>query len=121
MRVKLLSSAQRPQASRTATAGHKDPSGAWSCGQLSSKAPATTATMPSAIRRPRFSLNTAQASSVVRTASALSNKAAWLAGMPDKPNINSTGASTPPHKTAAIIQPVSLRFKRGVAEPRTSR
>ena len=80
LRVKLLSSAQNRQASTTASAGQSDAT-AWPrsksfCGQLSISAPATIATMPRAMRLPRFSLNTIHASSVVNTASALSSKAA---------------------------------------------
>src|SRR5665647_1237946 len=85
LRVKLLSSAQKRQASSTTSAGHNSshneaavcgPDDAWGPGQLSNSAPTTIAAMPMAMRQSTFSLNRLQAKSAVNTASALSSKAA---------------------------------------------
>src|SRR3546814_5845736 len=57
-------------------------------GQLSTSAPATIATMPSAIRRSKFSLKTNQANSAVNTPSAFSSKEAPDAGIPVSPSMS---------------------------------
>src|SRR5690606_37028115 len=64
LRVKLLSRPQAKHAPRMASAGH-DPAKRASPGQLNTTAPATIATMPSAIRRSKFSLNTTHAKRAV--------------------------------------------------------
>jgi hypothetical protein len=99
LRVRLLSMPQDRQAPSTASAGQRLPNCA-SPGQLSTRAPATIASMPSAMRRSKFSLKTNQASSAVNTPSALSRSDAPEAGMPARPNISRTGPTPPPANTA---------------------
>jgi hypothetical protein len=70
-----------------------------------------------AMRRSKLSRNANQASSAVKTASALSSSAAPDAGMRDSPHMSSTGPSTPPLKTA----PASQRQSPGARWARPAR
>ncbi|MDP2794757.1 MAG: hypothetical protein Q8O25_11890 [Sulfurisoma sp.] len=110
-----MSSAQAKQAPSTASAGHAVPKLA-SPGQASSVAPATMATMPSAMRRSKFSWKANQASNAVNTPSAFSNNEAPEAGMLARPNISSTGPTIPPATMAPASQPHSPRARRTGAE-----
>ena len=107
LRVRLLSRPQKRQAPRTAIAGHGLPSSA-PFGMLSRTAPATIAIMPSAMRRSKFSRNTNQASSAVKTPSAFNRRDAPEAGMLESPTINRTGAIMPPLRIAPASGSSSL-------------
>ena len=67
-------------------------------------APATIASMPSAMRRSKFSLKANQASADVSTASAFSSSEAPEAGIADSPTIRSTGPTMPPATMAPANQ-----------------
>jgi hypothetical protein len=120
LRVRLLSMPQARQAPSTASAGSKLPNRA-SADQLSTRAPATIASMPSAMRRSKFSLKANQASSAVKTPSALSSSEAPEAGMPESPNISSTGPPIPPVSTAPISQGHSRAASRDDCAPLSAR
>src|SRR5206468_8154386 len=90
LRVRLLSIAHARQAAKTASADQEAPKRA-SPGQLRMMAPATIATIPSAMRRSKFSRNANQARRAVNTLSALSSSDAPDAGIPASPNMSRTG------------------------------
>lgn len=73
--------------------------------------PATIATMPSAMRRSKFSRNTNHAKSAVATPSRLSSSEATEAGVVVSPHIKSSGPHTPPKNTAPPSQGQSARVK----------
>lgn len=110
LRVKLLSIPHAIQAPKIAIEGQALLKLALS-GQLSTKVPTNIDSIPRAIRRSKLSLNTNHASRAVNTASALSKSEAPEAGMRKRPNIKSTGATTPPARIANPNQTASVRTK----------
>ena len=126
LRVRLLSMAQARHAPRTANAGNtlsRVIRAAFCCGHESTTLPPTMASMPSAMRRSKFSRNTNHAIKAVNTPSALSNSDAPEAGMRVRPSISSTGPSMPPATTAPISQGSSCRgnvAERAPSNRRTS-
>ena len=120
MRVRLLSRPQHRHAPSTASDGTISPRSA-PVGMLSRMAPATIAMRPSATRRSTFSRNTNQASTAVKTASALSSSEAPEAGMLARPESNSSGAITPPKSTAPARGANSCRCSRTRGARRMSR
>jgi len=120
LRVRLLSIAQAKHAPRTASEDHGFATRV-SPGQLRITAPATIMSIPNAIRRSKFSRNANQASSAVKTLSALSKRETDAAGRPVRASINSTGPTTPPAKTAPASQGSSDLINLGVAARMTRR
>src|SRR5947207_3437836 len=114
--VRLLSMAQHTQAAITASAPAEIPNDPLGC-QLRTSPPAMMRTMPSAMRRSKFSWNTNQARSAVNTPSRFSSSDADAAGVERSPAISNTGASTPPNR----IAPASHGLSRRESDPRSPR
>jgi len=106
LRVKLLSIAQHRQAATIASGPHGIPNSGRSL-QESSAPAATMNTMPTKIRRSKFSLNTNHASIAVNTPSRLRRSEADDAGVLTSPTIRRTGPAMPPDKIAPASQGMS--------------
>jgi len=110
LRVRLLSIAQARQAAATNKAPVLTPPNAPGSSETSAPA-ATISSMPSAMRRSKFSRNTNHAISAVNAPSRLRSSDAVAAdaapGTTPRPCISSTGPATPPHIPGVTFE----RFK----------
>ena len=88
--------------------------------QDSSTAPARMASAPSRMRRSTFSRNTTQAIAMVARPSRLSSSAASAADVRARPNISSTGPTTPPASTTSASHGRSARRSGASAAPMPS-
>lgn len=86
--------------------------------QLSKTPPATMASIPSAMRRSKFSRKTNHTSRAVKTPSKLSSSDDEAAGVFFKPSINKTGPKTPPKKTVPASHDHCARGSAASAELR---
>lgn len=120
LRVRLLSRPHARHAPITASDGHGSATSTEPL-QLSTAAPAMIAAMPRSTRRSTFSRNTTQASTAVNTPSRFSSSEAPDAGMPARPIINSTGATTPPLMIPPSSGSSSCGARRTRVERRASR
>src|SRR5262245_50067315 len=119
LRVKLLSSAQARHAPTT----DKGPTRLVKLGPRCHDritAPATILAMPRAIRLSKFSRNTNQGTSAVNTTSILSSTDADEAGVLVRPNINSTGPTTPPVRIASPSQAAPFVPKGSLLDDRST-
>ena len=115
-RVRLLSIPQQRQAAIMAIGPRRPSVVACPVDHESRQVPAVISTIPSAMRRSKFSWKANHASSAVKTPSIFKSNEAVDAAVRARPIIRSSGPSTPPKRTAPANQGTSERVSEDSAD-----